>query len=128
MANQNGRPSAGCAAGPSPRAQTVSLKMLDVSFIAAPLLAPAQHHGVEALRDLDQASPGLRMRQFERMAQRIGGNNAARLHQQLGGAETASTVLVIDHLQPPLVRGNRFPATPDRIGATDQPPPPGKPT
>src|SRR3546814_18704822 len=89
MANQNGRPSAGCAAGPSPRAQTVSLKMLDVSLIAAPLLAPAQHHGVEALRDLDQASHGLRMRQFERMAQHIGGNNAARLNQQLGSAETA---------------------------------------
>src|SRR3546814_13748041 len=80
MSNQNSRPSAGCAAGPSPRAQTVSLKMLDVSLIAAPLLAPAQHHGVEALRDLDQASPGLRMRHFERQAQHFGGKNAAPLH------------------------------------------------
>src|SRR3546814_18192425 len=112
MANQNGRPSAGCAAGPSPRAQTVSLKMLDVSLIAAPLLAPAQHHGVEALRDLDQASPGLRMRQFERMAQHIGGNNAARLHPQLGGAAPALPVLVIDQRQPAPVRGTRFPPTP----------------
>src|ERR1700687_4770103 len=71
-------------------------------------LPPAQHHGVQAARDLDEPGPDCRMQRRQGMARHLAGDDPALLHERLAGEQAALAVLVIDERQPALIARYRL--------------------
>src|ERR1700710_1520926 len=81
------------------------------------LFAPSQHQGIETTRDLNQPCPNRGMQRLQRQTHGFVPDDAAFLHQHLGGGEPALAIHVIDQRQPPLIGLDRFvaPAGEERV-------------
>src|SRR4051812_21786664 len=68
--------------------------------VVAALLRPAQDERVESARGVEQAGTRGGMHRRKRVARRIAGDDAALLHQRLGGEQAALAILEVDQRQP----------------------------